>query len=151
MFLVVSLKSKLVLRMLKILSCHVKVTLNSITSVEANIIKGLRLDTPPLPRPQKIFKRLQEIYIKPPPKKLMMPMSKAVQLQIQSQWTRWLNYIQQDFSWVSLMAMPANLTFFFLASTFDTLPPLTNLKRCRMTTEAMSTLCSKDMCIMHTI
>ena len=70
----------------------------------------------------------------------------AVQLQVQGQWTRWINYVQQDFSLVSLMAMPANLTSFCLASTYDTLPSPTNLKRWRITTEAMCTLCSKDVC-----
>ena len=49
-------------------------------------------------------------------------MSKAVQLQVQGFWTRWLNYIQQDFSWVTLMAMPGNITLFCLASIFDALP-----------------------------
>ena len=73
-------------------------------------------------------------------------MSKAVQLQVQGQWRRWLNYIQQDFSWSTLMAMPPNLTSFCLASTFDTLPSPTNLKRWRITTEAVCTLCSKDVC-----
>ena len=73
-------------------------------------------------------------------------MSKSVQLQVQCQWAGWLNYIQQDFSWSSLMAMPANLTSFCLASTFDTIPSPTNLKRWRITTEAMCTLCSKDVC-----
>ena len=72
--------------------------------------------------------------------------SKAVQLQVQGQWTRWINYVQQDFSWASLMAMPANLTSFCLASTYDTLPSPTSLKRWRITTEAMCTLCSKDVC-----
>ena len=57
---------------------------------------------------------------------------KAVQLQVQCQWTRWMNYVQQDFSWASFMAMPANLiTFFCLASTYDTLPSPVNLKRWR--------------------
>ena len=72
--------------------------------------------------------------------------SKAVQLQVQGQWTRWINYVQQDFSWASLMTMPANLISFCLASTYDTLPSPTNLKRWRITTEAMCTLCSKDVC-----
>ena len=36
-------------------------------------------------------------------------------------------YIQQDFSWATLMAMLANITSFCLASTFDTLPSPTNL------------------------
>ena len=73
-------------------------------------------------------------------------MSKAIQQQVQGQWMRWLNYIQQDFSWATLMAMPANLTSFCLAFTFDTVPSPTNLKRWRITTEAMCTLCSKDVC-----
>ena len=57
-----------------------------------------------------------------------------------------MNYVQQDFSWASLMAMPANLTSFCLASTYDTLPSPANLKRWRITTETMCTLCSKDVC-----
>ena len=44
------------------------------------------------------------------------------------------------------MAMPANLTSFCLAFTYDTLPSSTNLKRWRTTTEAMCTLCSKVVC-----
>ena len=39
--------------------------------------------------------------------------------------------------------MPAS---FCLASTYDTLPSPTNLKRWRITTEAMCILCSKDVC-----
>ena len=44
------------------------------------------------------------------------------------------------------MAMQTNLTLVCLASTFDTLPSPTNLKIWRITTEAVYTLCSKDMC-----
>ena len=75
-------------------------------------------------------------------------MSKAVQLQmqIQGQWTRLLNYIQQDFSWATLMAMPANLTSFCLTSTFDTLSSPINLKRWRITTDAVHILCNRDVC-----
>ena len=73
-------------------------------------------------------------------------MSKAAQNKVEGQWTRWLNYIQQDFSWTTLLEMPANLTSFCLTSTFDTLPSPINLKRCRMTTETICTLCSKDVC-----
>ena len=65
--------------------------------------------------------------------------SKAALLQVQVQWTRWMNCVQQDFSWASLMAMPANLTSFCLASTYDTLPSPANLKRWRITTETMCT------------
>ena len=72
--------------------------------------------------------------------------SKVVQLQVQGQWTRLMNDLQQDFSWASLLAMPANLTSFCLASTYDILPFPSNLKRWRITTETMCTLCSKDVC-----
>ena len=101
---------------------------------------------------KEIFKRVQEIYIyiyisnHHRTIDNTYAMSKAVQLQVHGQWTRWLNYIQQDFSWATLMAMPPNLTSFCLASTFDTLPSPTNLKRWRITAEAKCTLCSKDMC-----
>ena len=67
-------------------------------------------------------------------------LSKAVQLQVQCQRTRWMNYVQQGFSWASLMAMPANLTSSCLASTYDTLLSPTNLKRWRIITETMCTL-----------
>ena len=72
--------------------------------------------------------------------------SKAGQLQVQGQWTRWINYVQQDFSWAFLMEMPANRTSFCLASTCDTLPSPTNLKRWRITSETKCALCSKDVC-----
>ena len=71
--------------------------------------------------------------------------SKAVQLQVQSQWIWWMNCVQQDFCWASLMAIPANPTSFCLASTYGTLPSPTNLKRWRIATEAICTLCRKDI------
>ena len=71
--------------------------------------------------------------------------SKAVQLQVQSQWIWWMNCVQQDFCWASLMAIPANPTSFCLASTYGTLPSPTNLKRWRIATEAICTLCRKEI------
>ena len=61
-------------------------------------------------------------------------MSKSVQLQVQGQSTRWLNYIQQN-----------NLILFHLTSTFDILPSPTNLKRWRTTAIVIYTLCSKNV------
>ena len=61
-----------------------------------------------------------------------------------------MNYVRQDFSWASLMAMPANLTSFCLPSTYDTLPSPANLERWRTTTEIMCTLRSKDICTTDT-
>ena len=117
--------------------------------METAIITGADLDTPPHQKSLKT--NLQNITgdIFQPTTKQSMTLngfSKVVQLQVQGQWTRWMNYLQQDFSWASLMAMPANLTSFCLASTYDTLPSPTNLKRWRITTETMCTLCSKDVC-----
>ena len=70
--------------------------------------------------------------------------SKAVQLNVQGQWTGWLNYIQQNFSWKLLLAIPVNLTSFFISSTYDTVPSPSNLKRWKLTTEASCYLCNKD-------
>ena len=56
------------------------------------------------------------------------------------------SYVQHNVCWVSLMAMPANHTTSCLASPYETLPSSTNLKRERITTEAMCTLCGKDVC-----
>ena len=67
-------------------------------------------------------------------------------VKIPGQWTRWLNYIQQNFSWKSLLAMPVNLTSFCISSTYDTLPSPSNLKRWKLTTEASCFLCNKDTC-----
>ena len=44
------------------------------------------------------------------------------------------------------MAMPANLTSFCLASTYDKFPSPTALKRWKITTDTLCTLCSKDLC-----
>ena len=55
--------------------------------------------------------------------------SKAVQLNVQGQWAQWVNYIQNDFSWKSLLALPVNLVSFCLASTFDILPSPSNIQQ----------------------
>ena len=124
-------------------------TLKSIKSVETAIITCMDLDTPPHPRsletnPRKHYQR----YISDHHKSTddTYAVSKAVQLQVQSQSTRFMSHLQQDLSWAPLMAMPANLTSFCLASTYNTLPSPTNLKRWIITTEAMYTLCSEDLC-----
>ena len=72
--------------------------------------------------------------------------SKAVQLKVQGQWTRWLNYVQQNFSWKSLLAMPVNLTSFCILPIYDTLPTPSNLKRWKLTTETSCFLWNKDAC-----
>ena len=72
--------------------------------------------------------------------------SKAIQLQVQGQWTRWTNYVQNNLSWKNILAMPPNFLSFCVASTFDTLPSPSNLKRWRITTESSCFLCQKTIC-----
>ena len=72
--------------------------------------------------------------------------SKTVQLKFQGQWTRLLNYVQQNFSWKSLLAIPVNLSSFCISPTYDTLPSPSNLKRWKLTTKASCFLCNKDTC-----
>ena len=111
--------------------------------MEANKITGFGLDTPSIPKSQKeFFKRLQKIYVWNHHITIddTNAMFKAVQLKVQSQRTRYLNYIEQDFFRTTVM--PANSTAFCLASTRDTLPSLANLKRWKITTESMGTLCT---------
>ena len=57
-----------------------------------------------------------------------------------------MNYVHQDFSLASLMTMPTNLSSFCLSSTYHTLPSPTKLKKWRIATEEMCTLCSKCVC-----
>ena len=143
-----SLNSKLVLRRLKIvLPCESDIKFNKICGGQYNTRVKLGYTTTPKVPKNKSLKAYRR-YISNHHRTIdgTYAMSKAAQLQVHGQWTRWLNYVQQDFSWATLMAMPPNLTSFCLASTFDTLPSPTYLKRWRITTEVVCTLCSKDVC-----
>ena len=125
-----------------------KMILKSIKSVVTAIIIDKGLDTPPHQKSQDKSSKHYRRYISEYNKSIddTHAVSKAAQLQLQGQWTRWRTYVQHDFSWASLIALPASLTSFCLASTYDTLPSPANLKRWRITTETMCTLCSKDVC-----
>ena len=71
---------------------------------------------------------------------------KALQLKVQGQWTRWENYVKNDLSWSSILAMPPNLLSFCLSSTYDVLPSPSNLRRWRICSEASCFLCHKEVC-----
>ena len=71
---------------------------------------------------------------------------KAVQLQVQGQWTRWENYVKHDLSWNDILATPPNLLSFCLSSTYDVLPSPNNLKRWHICTESSCFLCNKEVC-----
>ena len=72
--------------------------------------------------------------------------AKAVQLQVQGQCTRWTNYVQNDLSWKTILAMSQSLLSFCLGATFDTLPSPSNLQRWHITTEPSCFLCGKEIC-----
>ena len=58
----------------------------------------------------------------------------------------WANYVQNDLSWKTILAMPQSLLSFCLGATFDTLPSPSNLKRWHITTEPSCFLCGKEIC-----
>ena len=62
--------------------------------------------------------------------------AKSVQLHLQGYWTKWCDFVKNDLSWKTLLAMPSSLISFCLGATFDTLPSPSNLKRWRLITES---------------
>ena len=73
-------------------------------------------------------------------------LSKAVQLSVQGQWTKWLDYIKFDLSWKTILGTPQPLISFLLQATFDTLPSPANLSRWRVPSENFCCLCNKTIC-----
>ena len=73
-------------------------------------------------------------------------LSKAVQLQVQGQWTKRVNYVRNDLSWNSLLRTPINLLSFCISLTYDTLPSPSNLSRWQISSEPSCFLCHKPVC-----
>ena len=69
---------------------------------------------------------------------------KALQLKVQGQWTRWENYVKNDLSWSSILAMPPNLLSFCLSSSNQQLKALTSIEltylRCPSFPQQLKTL-----------
>ena len=72
--------------------------------------------------------------------------AKSVQLHLQGYWTEWRDFVKNDLSWKTLLAMPSSLISLCLGTTFDTLPSPSNLKRWRPITESSCFLCEKSIC-----
>ena len=53
-------------------------------------------------------------------------LARALQLQVQCQWTRWDNYVKNDLSWTFVLDTPPNLLSPCLASTYDVPPSPTS-------------------------
>ena len=56
-------------------------------------------------------------------------LERALQLQLQCHWMQWESYIQNNFTWKTILAMPPNLLSFCLGATYSVLPSPSNLKR----------------------
>ena len=72
--------------------------------------------------------------------------AKCVQLHWQGYWTKWCDFVKNDLSCKTLLAMPSSLISFCLGATFDTLPSPSNLKRWRLITDSSCFLCQKGIC-----
>ena len=72
--------------------------------------------------------------------------AKSVQLHLQGYWTKWCDFVKNDLSWKTLLAMLSSLISFCLGATFDTLPSPVDLKRWRLITEPSCFLCGKSIC-----
>ena len=62
--------------------------------------------------------------------------AESVQLHLQGYRTKWYDFVKNDLSWKTLLAIPSSLISFCLGATFDTLPSPSNLKRWRLITES---------------
>ena len=72
--------------------------------------------------------------------------TKAVQLSVQGQWTKWQNYIASDLSWKTLWATPPTLSRFCIGATYDTSPSPNNLFRWGLSSSKECFLCSSTSC-----
>ena len=71
---------------------------------------------------------------------------KALQLQLQCHWMKWENYVKNNLSWSSILAMPPNLLSFCIGSTYNVLPSPSNLNRWQLTKDPSCFLCKKNIC-----
>ena len=73
-------------------------------------------------------------------------LERALQLQLQCHWVQWEGYIQNNFTWKTILAMPPNLLSFWLGATYNVLPSPSNLKRWHLGSESRCFLCHKEVC-----
>ena len=73
-------------------------------------------------------------------------LERALQLQLQCHWVQWEGYIQNNFSWKNVLAMPRNLLSFCLGATYNVLPSPKNLKQWHLASESRCFLCHKNVC-----
>ena len=72
--------------------------------------------------------------------------SKSVHLHLQGYWTKWCDFVKNDLSWKTLLAMPSSLISFCLGAIFDKLPSPSSLKRWRLILESSCFLCGNSIC-----
>ena len=62
--------------------------------------------------------------------------AKSLQLHLQGYCTKWCDFLKNDLSLKTLLALPSSLILFCLGATSETLPRPSNLKRWRLITES---------------
>ena len=73
-------------------------------------------------------------------------MQKAIKLQLQCHWISWQNYVKNNLSWKSVLALPPNLLSFCISSTYIVLPSPSNLNRWDKSNNPSCILCGKHIC-----
>ena len=68
------------------------------------------------------------------------------QLQLQCHWVQREGYIQNNFTWKTILAMLPNLLPLYLGATYNVLSSPSNLKRWHLASESRRLLCHKDVC-----
>ena len=71
---------------------------------------------------------------------------RVLQLQLQCHWVQCEGYIQNSFTWKTILAVPPNLLSFCLGVTYNVLPSPINSKRWHLASESRCFLCHKDVC-----
>ena len=73
-------------------------------------------------------------------------LASSLHKKLQLHWVSWCNYIQNNFSWKALWALPPNLLRFHVGATYNTLPCPSNLVRWNETKDPSCSLCGDPIC-----
>ena len=77
---------------------------------------------------------------------LVKLMKMHIMLNMYSYWTKWCDFVKNELSWKTFLAMPSSLISFCLGATFGTLPSPSNLKCWRLITDSSCFLYGKIIC-----
>ena len=73
-------------------------------------------------------------------------LERTLQLQLQCHCVQWEGYIQNNFTWKTILPIPPSLLSFCLGTIYNIFPSTINLKRCRLALDSRCFLYHKDVC-----